>query len=184
MPKKIEEIKVTHPSEKVTINDHVLQQGMTPARMPTPQDMGNFSAPLPPGYNGGFNMGTGGMLPSQDPAAFAARNPNYPYPNQPMPGDAAHELAMHNQFGQGKLIQPAIQAKKVEIPDAKVVFINFFHKGMKGYKSRMFSRAIHGKNFQDLARQFAENPGNAWWSHLGGWVFPTASEQPMHDVIQ
>lgn len=185
MSKRIEEIKVTRADKKVVINDHVLSQGTTQAVNDPDANMRAFSppgdAPMPPLPH--FSMSRTGKLPSEDPMAFAKANPNFPYMNQPHAGDVSHELAMHNQFGQGKTVKPMVGSFEVEIPDCNPVFINFYHQGLRKYVSRMFSKSNHGKKFMQNAVDFAHNPNNSWWSHLGGWLHPTASKDPHYEVI-
>lgn len=192
MPKVVSEIKVTRAAKKVEIQDKVLQQGTAPAKEDPAANIAAFTppgdAPMPPVPN--FNMAGGGKLPSEDPMAFARANPHFPYndPAQPQPGHPTHELAMHNQFGQGapmigKAVRPMVGSFTVEIPDSNPVFINFYHQGLRKYVSRKFSKSDHGKKFMQSATDFAHNPNNSWWSHLGGWLHPTASENPHYEVL-
>lgn len=64
------------------------------------------------------------------------------------------------------------------------VFVNFFHKGLGKYVSRLFSSDSHGENFLDVAKEFASNPEHTVETTTSGKIDePTLTDEAVHEVV-
>jgi hypothetical protein len=86
-----------------------------------------------------------------------------------------------------KEIETNEETKENEIVDENSltkVFVNFFHKGLGKYVSRLFSPEEHGDNFLETAKEFASNPAHSVSTPTSGKVDePTITDEPVHQVI-